>query len=227
MAMPIRWRTSIEGWIWQNSIDLVVYRFSKTLLFLVCLLPAAGLGWQWWHDRLGANPIEAISKDTGIWALRLLLVTLAVTPLHRVTGWHGMMRYRRMLGLFAFFYAVLHLGIYLWLDQFFLWEEIVLDIQERPFITVGFATFLILLGLAVTSPRAIVRRMGGRRWQSFHRLVYVAAAGGVIHYWWLVKADVRNPLFYALLLGGLLAARLLYSRRVTALLHRSGRTISI
>lgn len=185
-------------------------RHFKLLLFAGCLSPAVVLGGQWWQGLLGANPVEAITRESGIWALRFLLITLAVTPLRRISGWHGVVRYRRMLGLFAFFYASLHLLIYLWLEQSFFWGEILLDIQERPFITVGFVTFLILLLLTITSPKAAVRWMGGRRWRRLHRLVYLAAAGGVIHYWWLVKVDVRNPTFYALFLGGLLLLRLFF-----------------
>ncbi|HHS84377.1 MAG TPA: sulfoxide reductase heme-binding subunit YedZ, partial [Gammaproteobacteria bacterium] len=179
----------------------------KPLVFLACLLPLLWLAWRGWQGSLGANPIEMVTRDTGIWTLRLLLLTLTVTPLRKVSGWNGVIRVRRMLGLFVFFYASLHLLTYLWLDQFFLWEEIWFDIQERPFITAGFATFLLLLPLALSSPKAVMRWLGGKRWQQLHRLVYVAAVTGVVHYWWLVKADVRSPQLYALLLVVLLAFR--------------------
>ncbi len=184
----------------------------KLLLFFACLLPLFLLVWQGWCDLLGANPIEAITHDTGSWALRLLLLTLVVTPLRQITGWNGIMRIRRMLGLFAFFYASLHLITYLWLDQFFLWEEIWLDIEERPFITVGFAVFLLLVLLALSSPRVVMRWLGGKYWQRLHRIVYIAAIGGIVHYWWLVKADERSPQLYALFLFVLLAVRVWYSR---------------
>ncbi len=203
-----------------------VVRCFKALLFVGCLVPAAVLGWQWWREALGANPVEAVMRETGIWTLRFLLITLTVTPLRKITGWHGVVRYRRMLGLFTFFYATSHLLIYLWLEQSFWWEEILLDIQERPFITVGFASFLVLFSLAITSPTVIVRWMGGRCWRQLHRLVYVAAIGGVLHYWWLVKADVRSPAFYALLLGGLLSARLIFRFGAMALPNRARRDIT-
>lgn len=192
----------------------------KPLLFLSCLSPALLLAWQGWQGELGANPIESLSRETGIWSLRLLLITLAVTPLRRISGWHGIMRLRRMLGLFTFFYAATHLTIYLWLDQFFLWEEIWLDIQERPFITVGFATFVLLMLLALSSPKAVLRWMGGRRWQRLHRLTYFAAAGGVVHYWWLVKADVRAPQTYAVILFLLLLSRFRWPKLVGGVVRR-------
>ncbi len=184
----------------------------KWMVFLACLQPLTMLAWQGWREELGANPIETITHDTGMWGLRLLLLTLAVTPIRRITGWSGIVSIRRMLGLFAFFYMSLHLATYLWLDQFFLWEEIGFDIQERPFIAIGFITFLLLVPLALTSPTAVMRWLGGRRWQRIHNLIYVAATTGVVHYWWLVKADTRDPQLYALLLVLLLGIRLRYSR---------------
>ncbi len=184
----------------------------KSLLFLACLSPVLILAWQGWRDLLGANPIETVTHDTGIWSLRMLLLTLTVTPLRKITGWNGIIRIRRMLGLFAFFYASLHLMTYLWLDQFFLWEDIWFDIEERPFITVGFAVFLLLVPLTLSSPKIVMRWLGGKYWQRLHRIVYIAAIGGIIHYWWLVKADVRSPQLYALLLFILLGTRILYSR---------------
>ncbi len=194
--------------------------FFKPAVFFVCLLPAIMLAWHGWRDLLGANPIETITHDTGIWGLRMLLLTLAVTPVRKITGWNGVMRLRRMLGLFAFFYAALHLMTYFWLDQFFFWEEIWFDIQERPFISIGLATFLLLVPLALSSPTAAMRWLGGRRWQRLHRIVYVAAIGGVVHYWWLVKADARSPQIYAVLLAVLLVVRLLYGRWFTGLLSQ-------
>lgn len=185
----------------------VVRRLGKPAVFLAALLPALLLVTDTLRDRLGANPIEAITHRTGWWALSLLLVTLAVTPLRRITGWNGVARYRRMLGLFAFTYATLHFLTYLVLDQFFAWSFIVEDVLERPYITVGFTSFVLLIPLAVTSTRGWIRRLGAR-WQRLHRLAYVAAAGGVLHFLWLVKADTREPVLFGIALVTLLVLRL-------------------
>jgi sulfoxide reductase heme-binding subunit YedZ len=158
------------------------------------------------HDGLGANPIEAILHVSGRWALAFLLLSLAVTPVRRITGWHRVIGLRRLLGLFAFFYAALHFLIYLGLDQGFAWSFIGEDIAERPFITVGFAALVLLTPLAVTSTRGWIRRLG-KRWQLLHRLVYPAAALGVLHFYWKVKADTFWPLIVAFILGALLLAR--------------------
>lgn len=179
----------------------------KVLLFILALIPAGMLVLAFFQDALGANPIEAITHASGDWTLRFLLITLAVTPLRKLTGWHWLIRLRRMLGLFTFFYAVLHFGTYIVLDQFFDWRAVVLDVLKRPYITVGFAAFVLLVPLAVTSTNAMVRRLGGRRWQALHRSVYGIAILGVVHYWWLVKADVFAPLIYALILAVLLGLR--------------------
>lgn len=181
----------------------------KTLTFLLCFIPLARLGWLGMNDGLGANPIEFITRSTGTWTLVFLMLTLSVTPLRRITGWNGLIRFRRMLGLFAFFYACLHFTTYIWLDQFFDWSEIVKDVIKRPFITVGFASFVLLIPLAVTSTNAMQRRLK-RRWQQLHRLVYLIAIGGVVHYWWLVKKDITQPVIYALVLAVLLGFRLIY-----------------
>jgi len=182
----------------------------KILVFALCLLPLALLVFDLSLDRLSANPIDDITDRTGIWTLRLLMSTLAVTPLRRLTGWSALMPFRRMLGLFAFFYAALHFSTYLVLDQFFAWDEILLDIGKRPYITVGFSTLVILIPLAVTSTKKMIRRLGGKRWQLLHRLVYLAATGGVIHYLWLVKADTSRPLTYGGILALLLGFRLVF-----------------
>ncbi|MDQ7990793.1 MAG: protein-methionine-sulfoxide reductase heme-binding subunit MsrQ [Candidatus Dactylopiibacterium sp.] len=182
-------------------------RVFKVLIFLLCLLPLAQLTYGFLHDALGANPVEAITHGTGIWALRLLLVSLAITPLRQLAHAPWLIRTRRMLGLFAFFYAVLHFITYLWLDQFFDWRHIAGDILARPFITVGFAAFVLLLPLAATSFNAAIRWLGGRRWQALHRAVYAIAILAVLHYWWLVKIDIREPLLYAVILAGLLGYR--------------------
>lgn len=185
-------------------------RVIKPALFLVALVPLALLVEGLFTDGLGANPVETITHETGTWALRLLLVTLTITPLRRLTGWNLLVRYRRMLGLFAFFYACLHFTTYLWLDQYFDVVAIIDDIVERPYITLGFTGFVLLIPLAATSTNAMVRRLGGKRWRQLHRLGYIAACAVVLHYLWLVKADVRSPLVYMGILGLLLLLRAPY-----------------
>ena len=179
----------------------------KPLVFLLCLVPLAALAWQGITGGLGANPVEAITHHTGLWALRLLMVTLALTPLRLLTGWSGALRYRRMTGLFAFFYALLHFLTYLGLDQQFAWGDIATDILERPYITVGFAALVILVPLAATSTNAMVRRLGARRWLRLHRLVYVSGLLGALHFLWLVKADIREPVLYLALFVILMVLR--------------------
>lgn len=181
--------------------------YIKPLLFFAALIPASWLLTAALSNDLGANPIEAITRSLGDWALRFLLLTLAVTPLRRLTGWGWLMRYRRMLGLFSFFYASLHLLSYIVLDQFFYWPEIWADIIKRPYITVGMVSFLLLIPLAVTSTSGWMRRLG-KNWQRLHRLIYIIAVGGVLHYYMLVKADTSNPLLYAAILLALLLLRL-------------------
>ena len=181
----------------------------KASIFILCLFPLARLGWLGFSGGLGANPIEFITRSTGTWTLVFLLITLAITPLRRLTGQNSLIRLRRMLGLFAFFYVCLHFTTYIWLDQFFDWGGIVKDVIKRPFITVGFTCFVLLIPLAVTSTNAMQRRLK-RRWQMLHRLVYVIAIGGVVHYWWLVKKDITQPALYALMLALLLGFRLGY-----------------
>ena len=194
-----------------NSATLPLPRnavgWIKPTLFTAALLPllwfiVAALG-----DALGANPIEAIVRGLGDWALRLLLLTLAVTPLRRLSGWGWIGQLRRMLGLYAFFYAMLHVLAYVVLDQFFDWTALGHDILERPFITVGMVAFLILLALAVTSAKRLVKRLGGTRWKRLHSLIYPAAIAAVLHYAMMVKADLRNPLIYTALLALLLGCR--------------------
>ncbi len=185
----------------------------KVLVFLLCLVPLIWLLYDLFFGRLSANPINDITQRTGIWTLRLLMLTLTVTPMRRLTGWSSLVRFRRMLGLFAFFYATLHFLTYLVIDQFFDWDQIVKDVAKRPFITVGFTTFVLLIPLALTSTKKMIRRLGGKRWQRLHRLVYVAGIGGVIHYLWLVKADTSRPLGYGALLALLLGFRVWVSLR--------------
>jgi sulfoxide reductase heme-binding subunit YedZ len=171
----------------------------KALVFLLCLAPLAPLAWRGARHELGANPIEFITHATGDWTLRFLLLTLAITP--------GLIRYRRMLGLFAFFYATLHFTTYVWLDKFFDLPEMLKDVAKRRFITAGALALLAMTPLAITSTAGWIRRLGGRNWQRLHRLVYVSAAAGVVHYWWLVKSDIREPAAYGVALAILLGLR--------------------
>jgi sulfoxide reductase heme-binding subunit YedZ len=178
------------------------------------LLPAALLAWRAATDGLGANPIEEVTHETGETALRLLLASLAITPLRRAFGWSALAPYRRTLGLLAFAYACMHVATWVALDLFFDWAAILEDVAERPYVTAGFAAFCALVPLALTSTRSWMRRLG-RRWVALHRLVYVAAGLAVVHFVWLVKADLREPLSYAALLALLLGVRLL-DRRAAA-----------
>jgi len=180
-------------------------KLLKTAIFISSLTPLALLGWFALTDNLGANPIEVITHWTGDATIIFLLITLSVTPLRKISSWNDAVKFRRMLGLFAFFYACLHFTTYIWLDQFFDVQSMIKDVAKRPFITVGFTSFVLLIPLAVTSTAAMVRRLG-KRWQKLHRAIYVIAAAGVIHYWWLVKKDIRWPLIY----GGFLTALLGY-----------------
>ncbi len=182
-------------------------KWMKVLVFVLCLSPALLLVWKGFNGGLGANPIEFITHATGDWTLRFLAITLAVTPLRKLLRLPELVRFRRMLGLFAFFYVCLHLMTYLWLDKFFSWSEIVKDVVKRPFITAGFTAFVLLVPLAVTSTAGWIRRLGGKRWQLLHRLIYVSAVAGVIHYYWLVKSDITLPVFYAAIFFLLLAYR--------------------
>jgi len=196
---------------------------------MACLVPAGRLVWQALHAQLGANPIERVTHETGDWILIFLVFTLSVTPARRVLRAPELIRFRRMLGLFAFFYAFLHFSTWIGLDKFFDWSDMLHDIRKRPFITVGFTGFVLLLPLAVTSTAGWIRRLGGKRWQAVHRLIYAAATAGVIHYYWLVKSDVRKPLMYATLVSALLIYRVvawLNRRRSPAeRLHPKGATI--
>jgi sulfoxide reductase heme-binding subunit YedZ len=182
----------------------------KIAFFSACLIPLGLLGFDAWRGNLGANPIEVITRSTGTWTLVFLLATLSVTPLRKISRTPAWIKFRRMLGLFAFFYACLHFTTYFWLDQFFDLQGIAKDVAERPFITVGFLSFALLIPLAMTSTSGMIRRLG-RRWQQLHRLVYLIAIGGVVHYLWLVKADLTQPLIYGLFLSLLLAYRAMTS----------------
>lgn len=182
-------------------------RRVKPWVFAACLIPLGLLVWRGVTGGLTANPIEFITHRTGDWTLRFLLITLAVTPLRKVTGWSSLAQFRRMLGLFAFFYAALHFSTYVVLDFFFSFDLIFDDIVERRYVTAGFTGFVLLIPLAITSTRRMIRRLGGERWRRLHRLVYAAAIAGVVHYLWLVKVDLQPPMMYATILTLLLGAR--------------------
>ena len=196
----------------------------KPAIFVLSLVPFVRLFVLGFQDRLGANPIEFVTHSTGFWALTFVCITLSVTPLRRLTGWQHLVRLRRMLGLFAFFYASAHLLTYVWFDQWFSLEEIAKDIWKRPFITVGFAAFVLLVPLAITSTNRMIRRLG-RRWSQLHRLVYLIAMLGVVHFWWLKedKNDLSEPWLYAGIVSALLLFRLLYPAwQRTVRLRKSG-----
>jgi methionine sulfoxide reductase heme-binding subunit len=182
-------------------------RWTKVLVFLACLLPLCWAGWRAYNQDLTANPIEYITHFTGDWTIRFLVFTLAVTPLRKVLGLPDLIRFRRMIGLYAFFYGTLHFVTYIWLDKFFDLAEVWKDVAKRPYITMGFLGFLLMLPLAITSTTGWIRRLGGKRWQSLHRLVYFSAIAGVIHYYWLVKSDIRLPAMYGAIVGALLGYR--------------------
>jgi sulfoxide reductase heme-binding subunit YedZ len=192
-------------------------RYIKILVFIACLMPLAALLWRFfgptpfdmtiWGAGLGANPIEKITHVTGDWTLRFLLLTLAIAPLRKLLKIPSLIKFRRMLGLFAFFYATMHFLTYIWLDKFFNLHEMLADVAKRKFITIGFTAFVLLIPLALTSTAGWIRRLGGKRWQALHRLIYLAAIAGVIHYLWLVKADIRRPVQYGILLAILLLYR--------------------
>lgn len=181
---------------------------AKVLVFLLASIPLGLLIWNAYRGNLTANPIEYVTRNTGTWTLRFLLITLAITPLRRFLGLPELIRFRRMLGLFAFFYGVLHLTTYVWFDKFFDVNDMARDVVKRPFITAGFTGFLLMVPLALTSTAGWIRRMGGRRWQRLHRLVYFATAAGVVHYLWLVKSDIRLPALYGALLALALIVRI-------------------
>jgi len=181
-------------------------RITKVLIFLAALVPLERLAWKAFHDGLGANPVEVITHSTGDWTLILILTTLSITPLRKLTKQYWLIGVRRMIGLFAFFYGCLHFTTYIWLDKSFDVHEMIKDVYKRPFITAGFTAFVLLIPLALTSTKGWIRRLG-KNWQRLHRLIYVTAIAAVIHYIWLVKADLRKPLQYAFVLGVLLLYR--------------------
>jgi sulfoxide reductase heme-binding subunit YedZ len=190
-------------------------RYAKPLVFIAALAPGLWLGYRAYSGRLSVNPIEDITLTTGIWALRFLLVSLAITPIRRITGWQRIIQYRRMLGLFAFFYASLHLLTYVVLDQGLAFEYILPDIVKRPYITMGMIAFTLMIPLAVTSTKGWIRRLG-RKWQLLHRLVYVSAIAACVHFLWKVKIAIGEPVYYAAVLAVLLLFRVLWRFRSSA-----------
>jgi sulfoxide reductase heme-binding subunit YedZ len=193
-----------------KNLDNKIVAWIKVLIFVLALIPLAKLGIAAYYDTLGANPIEKITHSTGYWTLVFLLITLTATPLRRLLGWLWLIRFRRMLGLFAFFYGCLHFLTYMVLDQYFDWENIIKDIVKRPYITVGFGSLLLMIPLAVTSTDGMIRKLGGKRWRWLHRLVYISAIGGVAHFCWLVKKDLTIPITFAILLSLLLVFRIIF-----------------
>jgi sulfoxide reductase heme-binding subunit YedZ len=191
-------------------------KWTKVVAFVFCLEPLGELVFRQYRQDLGANPVEYITHQTGTWALRFLALTLAISPARKLLALPDLIRFRRMLGLFAFFYAYLHLMTYVWLDKFFDFAEMWKDVWKRPFITAGLTALLLMLPLALTSTTGWIRRLGGRRWQMLHRLIYLSAIAGVIHYYWLVKSDVRAPLTYAGIFAVLFLLRLPFLSRSRA-----------
>lgn len=197
-----------------NSI--LTSKWTKVVVFVLCLVPLAVLVWKGFQNELGANPVEFVEHWTGDWTIRFLIITLCVTPFRKLLHVPQLIRFRRMLGLFAFFYACLHFSTWIGIDRFFNLSDMWADVLKRRFITVGFAGFVLLIPLAITSTKGWIRRLGGKRWQLLHRAIYLSAIAGVIHYYWQVKSDERKPLQYAAVVGALLAWRLgawLYKRR--------------
>ena len=201
---------------------LLISKWTKVAVFLICLIPFADLLWRFITGNLGINPVETLQHGTGDWTIRFIVFTLCITAFRKLFKLPDLIRFRRMLGLFAFFYVCLHFLTYLGPDQSFDLAGMWKDVVKRPFITVGFAAFVLLIPLALTSTAGWIRRLGGKRWQALHRSIYLCAVLGVIHYYWLVKSDVREPLFYALLVGTVLFWRFtewLAKRRAAALAH--------
>lgn len=215
--------TSIQAWTSNvisrgDSDNMIKIAHLKVLLFIVCLYPLFSLSWGLLTNQLGVNPVETLTRSSGLWGLRFLLITLCVTPLRWLTGINQLTRFRRMLGLYAFFYATVHMLLYLGLDQFFDWSEIWRDIIKRPFITIGFINFIALLPLVFTSTNKMMKRLGGQRWKKLHRLTYFVAMAACLHFLMLVKADIREPVIYIFILSALLGIRLIvtYRKKKTA-----------
>ncbi len=186
-----------------------IIRSSKPFVFAAALIPLGLLVWKGFTDNLGANPIEVITRSTGLWTLIFLLLTLTITPLRKLAKTPSLIQFRRMLGLFAFFYGFLHLMTFVWLDKFFDLHEMIKDVYKRPFITAGFTAFVLMIPLALTSTRKMIQRLGGKRWNTLHKLIYFSATAGVVHFYWLVKKDVTQPVEYATVLAVLLGYRVI------------------
>ncbi|AMO98303.1 ferric reductase like transmembrane component family protein [Collimonas arenae] len=191
------------------------FKTLKAILFVLALLPALRLLLYAFTDRLGANPIEFITRSSGDWTLYFLCITLAVTPLRRFTNWNWLVKLRRMLGLYAFFYACLHFITFLWFDHFFDLAEMLKDVVKRPFITVGFIAFVMLLPLALTSTNGMIRRLGGKRWQWLHRSLYVISMLGILHFWWMRagKHNFEKPILFGAIVAALLLVRVYFALR--------------
>ena len=184
-------------------------KFYKIVVFINSLVPLALMGWDWYYGKLGANPVEFLTRTTGMLTLVFLLIALAVTPLRKLTSVQWLIQFRRMLGLYAFFYGFLHLLTYIWFDRTFNIKGTIEDIYARPFIAVGMFSFFLMIPLAITSTKGWIKRLGGKRWALLHKLTYVAAIGGVVHFWMLVKSDTRLPIRFAFVLALLLGSRIL------------------
>lgn len=209
---------------------LLISKWTKVAVFFICLIPFANLLWRFITGNLGINPVETLQHGTGDWTLRFIVFTLCITPFRKLLKLPDLIRFRRMLGLFAFFYVCLHFLTYLGPDQSFDLAGMWKDVAKRPYITVGFTAFVLLIPLAITSTTGWIRRLGGKRWQMLHRLIYFAAVCGVIHYYWLVKSDVRKPLFYGTLVAILLLWRLgdwLFKRRSQAPVRVAAPSVSV
>jgi sulfoxide reductase heme-binding subunit YedZ len=209
--MAIRSRICTREWICEGITDKLMKdtRFAKLVLFVNALVPLVLLLWDVWHKRVGANPLEFVTRTTGMLTLVFLLLSLAVTPVRTVTGVNQIVKLRRMLGLFAFFYGLLHLMTYVSFDRFFNLKSVPADILKRPFIAIGMLAFVLMIPLAITSTNKMVKRLGGKGWGQLHRIVYLAAIAAVLHYWMLVKSDTRLPLTFGFVLAVLLGYRLL------------------
>ena len=186
-------------------------KFYKTVVFINSLVPLSLIAWDWYHKQLGVNPVEFLTRTTGMLTLIFLLVSHAVTPLRKVSGVQWLIQFRRMLGLYAFFYGFLHLTTYIWFDRSFNLKSTVQDVYARPFIAIGMLSFFLMIPLAITSTKGWIKRLGGKRWALLHKLVYVSAIGGVVHFWMLVKSDVRLPIKFAFALAILLGSRFVIS----------------
>ena len=198
--------------------DTLFNRVVRPSLFILLLLPACYYSYGYWQETLGANPLEAIIRGLGDWALRILLIILAISPLRRLLNWPQILRIRRMLGLYTYFYTALHLMGYLWFEQFFDWEETWFDIKERPFITIGMVATVLLTPLAITSTKGMIRRLG-KNWKRLHFLIYPISIMAVIHFWWMVKLDATEPMIYSVILTILLVERLI--RKISTIHYTS------